>query len=138
MLSTTIFSVFLLCTSAVLIHQHLRSWRTVRQSPTNSAVRQYAHRQFCRRMLASALVGTIGMAIFAGHWVRSPWIAIVYWGICLVVVTWILLLAAADLFTARSFIEQLRQDQVREEASLRAAARSLASDDRNGDPAGRE
>ena len=134
MLSNTLLSLFLLGVSAALILQHIRARKADSLQKTDKSARQFARSQYRRRMQASTLVGIVGIAVFVGHWVSEPVLALMYWGIILLVVMWILLLAAIDLLSSRAYFGRLQREQLVEEACLRADLRRAKAVRDNGDP----
>ena len=134
MLSNTLLSLFLLGVSAALILQHIRARKAGSLQKTDELARQFARSQYRRRMRASTLVGIVGIAVFVGHWVSEPVLALMYWGIILLVVMWILLLAVLDLLSSRAYFGRLQREQLVEEACLRADLRRAKSVRDNGDP----
>jgi hypothetical protein len=101
----------LILASAGLIVGHILARRAHAAAALDEEERVYRRRQFRRRMQASALIGVVGAAVLGGLWVDGPPGEALYWFGVLLVVIWILILAAFDAASTQSFfrVEQKRQ-----------------------------
>jgi hypothetical protein len=112
---TIAVGVTLSATSAGLMVAHVRAWQRFEASggARDPSERSYRRRQFRRRVQTSALLGSLALAIVAGHWATSPpwrpWAFAVYWGAVLTVVAWVALLALADLVSTRLYFGRVSQ-----------------------------
>jgi hypothetical protein len=124
--SWVVVSVFLLVAAAGLMFSHVRAWRLVQQREANLDAEEFAYRrgQFRRRMQTSAMLGTLAVALLAGRWVTVPRVSatvfLVYWGIVLLLLVWLGLLAVADIVSTKYHYGRVRDEYVIEEAKLRA------------------
>lgn len=135
--STLLFSLGLLIVSAIMAYYHHIAWQTKREAVGQSQI-EFIDRQYRRRIQVSAMLGIVAIAMFAGRWVEPlsedrPWFYMAYWMVIVIVVFWIALLAMADYIATRHFLEKSHQDQIIEEARLRAELQK-ALDDENESP----
>ena len=120
MLSSVLVATFLVAVSLALTAQHYRVQR--RLDPETLDIRQFdfLRRQCRRRLQTSVMIGLVGIAVLVGYWITSPWVAVIYWACVVWVVLWIGLLAMADLVSTRVYFARLCQEQLDEQAGLRA------------------
>ncbi len=102
----------------------------------------FYRRQFRRRIQTSALLGILAVMIFLGEllalWVNSHVFFFIYWAAALVLVVWVALLAAADIWATQYHFGQLRQKCLVEQAKLHAEIRRVQSIRGNGKPPGKK
>ena len=135
------FSVFLLALAISLLVLHLRAWNKARRDDLEPAERRHAHRQFRRRIQASAMLGVVAVAIPLGTWIphrQWPSAFVFFWFAVAMLVVWVLALALVDaLATSRQMLRTSRRNTA-DEVSLRAELkRRLLSGGNGHPPAGR-
>jgi cell division protein FtsW (lipid II flippase) len=143
-LFSLLFAAFLLALGLGLLVWHARSWRAAQAKALNDLERKFADRQFHRRTQVSLLIAVVGGMVAGAEWIVSPVANLVYWLVVLLVVLWILALAAADAFaTQQHFSAQqgahdaellLLAREIRVHAKDSLVDRSTAPHDRNGHP----
>ncbi len=118
------FSLVLLVASAVMLGLHHRTWRHLQEQPLDAREHDFHRRQFRRRMQTSAMLGLLAVAVFIGHWMTSPPLAplawLIFWGLVVLVVLWMGLLAMADLLVTRFHFRRLRDDYLAQQTRLKA------------------
>lgn len=139
--STHAFSFGLLIVSAIMAYWHHRAWlenrSSVEEQASDSEERlNFIDRQYRRRMQISAMLGIVALAMFASRWLdpwraTAPWVYLTYWGVIVLVVLWIMLLAMADYIASRHNIQRTLRDQLIEEARFRAQAQGYTQAERN-------
>ena len=128
-------SRFLLLSAAGLMVLHVRAWRRAQRQPLEPRELDYRRRQFRRRMQTSTLLGVLAVAVLVGPLITEPpLLVLAFWGAVLVVVLWVLLLAAADALATRLHFTRLRDDYLIEQAKLQAEIRRLRAIRGNGRP----
>lgn len=136
-LPAILFSLFLLAVVISLLVLHVRAWRKARQAKLEPVERRFAHRQFLRRMQASAMLGLVAVSIPAGSFIphlRWPTVFVFFWSAVAMLVIWVLLLAMIDILaTGRHTLEASRRN-LTEEAKLRAELRRHLLARGNGHP----
>ncbi len=120
MTATYALAAGLILASLGLLGWHLRSWRQTDTGALTDRDYHFHRRQFFRRLLASGLLGIVGLLMFGDTWIVAPIVKLAYWtGIAsLVLVT--MLLAAIDLLASRLHYERQSADHLAEHALLRA------------------
>ena len=134
MIPTISFSLLLLATSLGLMWLHWRTWRTLRDLPLSEEDTEFSWRQFRRRMQTSAMIGIVGLAIFAGLWVQPTLWIVFYWLGVILLVGWVGLLAVADIVSTRLHYSRLHRQQLAEQSGLRNKLRHLQRSETNGSP----
>ena len=90
---------------------------------TNEHEGFYLRRQYRRRMKTSGVVGLVGLSIFVGYFFPVSVAALAYWTLVVLMVSWILLLAFADLWSTRLYLADMKRrrlvDQVRSTYELK-------------------
>jgi hypothetical protein len=118
MIATSLFSMFLLGISGLLLDAHRRTRRRVvaaecRQTGTDQRSRRFAYLQYRRRMLASGTIGLVGAAIAIAPIVpRRPIPMTIYLIVLVTACGWIMLLALADVFATHGHYRRLRGQQM--------------------------
>ena len=122
MYSKILFGLFLLALAALLVAMHRASWQQAQARKLSEDDRDFAWRQYRRRMQASAMVAIIAVAIGASAWLphRDALLVTIYWMIVLALLVWVLLLAFADMIATRRHFSQKRDRQLIEQAKLQA------------------
>jgi hypothetical protein len=126
-----IAAAVLLAVSAMLIARHLATWRRVAATSRDADERDFAWRQFRRRVQTSGLLGTVGLAIILGEVFPWPAAKLVCWGAALIFTVWMMLLAGADYFATRLHLSR------RASRELAAHARKKVSTSHSGNGASR-
>ena len=133
---TIAVGVALSATAAGLMVSHARTWQRFEGSgkAADPKERVYRRRQFRRRVQTSALLGLLAVALVAGHWVSSPpwrpWAFAVYWGLVLLVVAWVALLALVDLVSTRLYFGRIQQHYRLEQTRLKAELERMKDEGR--------
>lgn len=140
-----LFGLFLLACAAGMMGWHVRSWREARRRQLDVIELAFRLRQFRRRMQIGGLLAGLGVSLPVGHWiVLMQWttLAVVYWGLFLLVLAWFVVLAMADFWTTKYHFGRLRDrcllEQTRLQAQLRRIRSVRGNGKGNGDPRGRE
>ena len=136
-LSSAIFvSALLLLAAGGLMVSHVRTWRAFQREPLDPREFDYRRRQFRRRMQTSAMLAVVAAAVFIGHlltlWLESWMFAVVFWGAVMLVLCWVGLLAAADVWATKHHFGRLRDECLVEQAKLQAELRRLQAVQSNG------
>jgi hypothetical protein len=126
-------ATFLLAISTAMLLRHRSVWRESDPYELSEREREYRSRQHRRRMQTSSMIGVIGLLVLAGNWLPGGVVlSTTYWSVVLVLVSWIVWLAVADLISTRLFFHQVRQDQLAEQVKLQAEVDRLRNHDGNG------
>jgi hypothetical protein len=136
--SSILMCGLLLAASAILMRSHRRTWR-LHQSDISAEPREldYRRRRFRRRMQSSAMLGILGLAILAGHFIRPPLpvlAVLIYWACVILLVFWLMLLAMADIISTRLHFGQLRRHYQSEQTRLHAQIGRMTKAAGNGKP----
>jgi hypothetical protein len=105
-----LFPLFIICLAAGLVSSHLASWRQLKGQSLDPLEYAYRRSQFRRRMQTSGLLILTGVGLFAGQWIpwqRWPSLYVFYWSGIVLLVVWVLLLAAGDVLAARAYVRRL-------------------------------
>ncbi|HYW78663.1 MAG TPA: hypothetical protein VE890_03765 [Thermoguttaceae bacterium] len=133
-------SCFLLICAAGLMWSHRQSWRLVQQDDVDAVEHDYRRRQFRRRMQTSAMLGVLAVALPVVDWLttgsKSIGLHLACWGVVLLLVVWIGLLALTDLIATKYHFGRMQSRYLVEEAKLKAHLTRLdtSGDDRQADP----
>jgi hypothetical protein len=129
-----IVSVFLLAFAVGLLIPQVRAWRKLPDLEMPQEERDFRRRQLRRRIQTSAMMALLAIAIGVGTLLTSPPLAVLlYWGGVLLLLMWIGLLAAVDIWATRHYYGRLRHDYLLEKAKLEAQLRRLQSARGNGE-----
>jgi uncharacterized membrane protein YcjF (UPF0283 family) len=122
-------SVFLLAFATVLMVWHVRAWRGAQARPMDDREREYRRRQFRRRMQTTAMLAGLALALPVGQWVMKPWpkVGVVVWGLVLVILIWIAMLALADIVATKIYYGRLHDQFLIEQARLKGELRRIES-----------
>lgn len=136
--SILFISLFLLLAAVWMIVSHMRTWRGLQQEELDAEEFDYRRRQFRRRMQTSAMLGVLGVAILVGHpltlWLDSPAFFLAFWGVIVLVVLWMCLLALVDMWATKHYFGRLRHDNLVEQVLLQAEARRIQAAQGDGKP----
>ena len=146
LLVSAAFAAFLLLCAAALMVWHVRAWRAQRQRKLEPDEREFFRRQFRRRVQTSAMLGLIAASLPLGQWIAQnavenpktdwPKWAFGFWGMVILFLVWVGLLALADLWASRIFFSRLRQRYWLEKTRLEAELRRIHGAGGNGKPSG--
>jgi hypothetical protein len=131
MYPTTILGMALLAFSGVLIRIHLRTWRAAAAGDLSQRDREFAWRQFRRRMQSSAMIGIAAVTIIAAPYVTSaasPLVSLFYLIGLFVLVLWVVLLAMVDVIATHRHYVMLQRGELNQIASKNAEARRQQQD----------
>lgn len=130
------FAIILLAASAGMLWSHVHTWRRFQSLSLEPREHDFRRRQFRRRMQSSAMLGLLAVAILLGQWITSPPFPrvapLIFWGVVLLLVLWMGLLAAADLIATRFYYRRLRDGYLVEQARLQAELRRVQKTLSNG------
>lgn len=124
-MSTAIVGILMMLVAGLLIARHRRVWRQSRLDDLSNEAHVFARRQFGRRLQSSLLVGLIGAAMLASPLVTNPWVAIGYWGVVMLLLGWVMVLAVADVASTQQHFRHLQEEVLLERAALEAELRKL-------------
>jgi hypothetical protein len=131
------FSLVIVLAAGGLLAWHMRAWREAQRAHLDPAELQYRRRQYRRRMQSSAMLGLLGVGIFIGAaamYFRAPPLAVtLYWLVVLLVLAWLALLALADAVATKYHYARLRDQNLIEEAKMRAELQRMQSHRGNGE-----
>jgi UDP-N-acetylmuramyl pentapeptide phosphotransferase/UDP-N-acetylglucosamine-1-phosphate transferase len=134
--SVIFVSAILLLTAAALLVSHVWAWRASQRQELDTGERDYRRRQFRRRMHTSATLGLLGVAVLIGYlltlWFQASWLALVFSASVMVLLCWVVLLAAMDIWATKRHFGRLRQDCLVEQAKLEAQIRRIQAVRGNG------
>ena len=123
---SALVSLFLLACAAGLMISHHRTWRRVQRRQPEAEELDYRRRQFRRRTQTSAMLGLLAVAIFVVQLIPGPpLLVLISWGVVLLVLGWIGLLAVVDIWATKHYFGRLRQTFLVEEAKLQAELRRI-------------
>jgi len=132
MLLYVLYGSALIAASALLIALHRRSLRDARRDGADSADGQFAHRQFRRRVTTSALLGLVGVAMIVGYWLPASIVSVYFWGVVMLVVLIIMILAVIDLLKTRRHYAELQQANRRRQGELESQIDQMRTARSNG------
>lgn len=128
--------LLLLCAVGLMI-SHVRTWRRARRQELQPDELDYRRRQYRRRMQTSAMLGLLAVAIFVGQLItgriESKAFLLCYWGLVLLVLGWVGLLAVADILATKHHFGRLRQAYRLEQVKLQAELRRIQAARGNGE-----
>ncbi|MCC6125535.1 MAG: hypothetical protein IT426_11275 [Pirellulales bacterium] len=130
-LPSALFSLLLLLVSGGLMLAHRRSWKAFRREEMPQEEFDYRRRQFRRRMQASGAIGIVGIALFVGvafflgreslaSGIENAAAIAAYWFAVLLLTVWMALLAFADVWASRRYVDRILDRDLREQTKLHA------------------
>jgi len=153
LVASLVFSAFLLACAAGLLAWHLLSWRADRRRRLEPNELEYRRRQFRRRMQTTTMLALLAVSLPIGQWLVTRWPqgGVVFWGLVLFLLAWVVVLALADVWATRFYYGRLRDRNQLEQTRLKAQLWQLrerghqielerlrkAGSGGNGDPRGR-
>ncbi len=125
-----IVSALFLLVAVGLLMSHMRAWRAYQREDLDAEELDYRRRQYRRRMQTSAILGGLAIAMYVGGTLltfrlTSPMFTLLFWGIFLLVLIWVAVLAAADMVATRRHFNRVRSETLVERAVLQAELRRL-------------
>lgn len=122
---TVVVGSVLVLVSALLFASQLRAWRTADHGGLKLAEREFQARRFRRRWQGSLLLGAVGLLVLGDlgmeRYYPEELPRLLYWCGIVVLLLWLILLAAADWLVSRAYYH-------REWSRLRAERTSLQAD----------
>lgn len=133
-LGSLIFSAFLLVCALGLMVWHVSSWRAAQQRELEPAEREYCRRQYRGRMQTSILLAIIAASLPVGVWIMNQWpkAGVLFWGLVLLMLAWLAVLALADIWATKFYYGRLRDKYQLEQTRLKAELRRLQAARSNG------
>jgi hypothetical protein len=98
---TVMVAAALVFASLALSASHLRAWRHASHGGLGEQEQSFHARRFRRRVQASVMLGVIGLLLLGDLWLTDGWPALLYWLGVLLLLVWLLLLAASDWLASR-------------------------------------
>lgn len=110
--ATELFTGFLVLVGVGLMIWHYANYQEDgAASATSASDRDFARRQYSRRMQTSAMIIVLGVAILIGRLVElQPW-GIFYWIAVLLIVFWMGVLALADIIASQYHYGRKRDEE---------------------------
>jgi hypothetical protein len=140
-LSSLLFAPALCVSSVILVAWHTRAWKRLQDAEIDSRERDFRCRQYRRRMQTSVMLGVVGVAICIGQFlmrgVDSRVVLVTYWSGVLLLVFWLVLLAAADMVATSFYYSREKTEYIVDHAKLRGELQRLREEEapvRNGKP----
>jgi len=135
-LPSILLGAILLGCAVGLMSWHYRTWRAAQQRGLEAREYDYRRHQFRRRMQTTAMLGIVALALPLGVLIIRYWpkVGVFYWGVVLLIVLWVILLAMLDAWTTHYYYGRLRDGFVIEQAKLQAELNRLQGGRRNGKP----
>ncbi|MEN6406862.1 MAG: hypothetical protein ABFC77_10350 [Thermoguttaceae bacterium] len=127
-----LISSLLLLVAVVLIVSHVRSWRAFQREPLDAEERDYRWRQFRRRMQTSAMLALLAVAVLVGYLIPPGFVALAFWLGVLLLVCWLALLAAVDIWATKHYFGRLTHETLVNKLRLEAELRRLQASEGNG------
>lgn len=129
-----LFGLVLIGFSVLMLFRNRTAWGAAQADEMADRERDFACRQYWRRVQANWMMAIVGLAVILGVWLPETLLALAYWLGVGLLVCWLALLAMADLVATRRYYGQLRQDQRAERAKLEAELDLIKNRDGNGRP----
>lgn len=116
-----------------LLHvQTQQSWQQTQRETLSVRERDFLTRRRHRRRQTNRLLAMVAGAILVGAWLRDPRLAVALWAGVILLIFWILLLAAADAVATRTYFARAAARLVGERAALDAELKRQQAQDQNG------
>jgi hypothetical protein len=127
----------LLAAALGLMYWHGRVWQAVQSTELPESDHEFYRRQYRRRMQLSAMLGIVAIILIAGEilswWIVSQVFSVLYLVAALLLVIWIALLLAADVWATRYHFDQLQHKNLIEQAKLHGEIRRIQATEGNGE-----
>ena len=131
-MAITGFALFLALISLGLLVWHWQTWSRAKISLLDQSELLYAGRQFRRRALASILSVILAGLLWYSPRITDPIVAISFWCAILLLVVGICLVAVSDMANTRVYFRRVQQQQIAEQAALRAELHRLQRQQQHG------
>ena len=121
--STTLLAAALALVGAGLVVWNINVYRAAVAAIPDAAAadeRDFLWRQLRRRLQASTMMLLLGPAVLGGELVKSSLYSIFYWGLVLLIVFWVGVLALADILATQYHYGRQRASQMLELARAKA------------------
>ncbi len=119
---TIALSGALVAASIGLTAWHLRALRAADHGGLGEQEQTFHTRRFRRRAQASIMVGVIGLLLLGELWLKDPRVMLLYWSGVVLLLLWLLLLAASDWLASRVHfrgqLNRLQQDRTLIQAEI--------------------
>jgi hypothetical protein len=126
---TLLVSTLFLLIAVGLVISHVRAWRAYQRQSLTGEELDYRRRQCRRRVQTSVILAVLAVAMFVGTLItfqlRSPMFTVIFWGVFLLILGWVAVLAAADMLATRRHFSRVRSDTLVERAILQAELRRI-------------
>ena len=109
-----------------------QAWRRAKNSDLEDAEHDYLRKRRRRRLQTNAIIGIVGLAMIGGVWIRDALFFGIYWFVVILLVLWIILLAAVDFFHTRLYFRQMQLRYSAERTALKAELRKFQTPESNG------
>jgi len=126
-----LFSLLLVGLSLGMIIVHRRIFRMAIEQELDESESQYLHQQYRRRMLASSLIGVVGLALWIGLSVRHPAIALCFWTAVSAVVCWTGWLGIVDWKSSQRNYQVLKKRNVDQHTMLKDELKKILQTESN-------
>ena len=122
LVASLVFSAVLLACAAGLLLWHLLSWRADQRRRLDPNEREFRRRQFRRRMQTTTILALLAASLPLGQWLVPHWPqgGVVFWGLVLFLLAWVVLLALADVWATKFYYGRLRDRNQLEQTRLKA------------------
>jgi len=132
--ANAVFALALCGLSAILVWLQVRASKRSGDAEMEELDRRFLRIQHRRRMQAALMFGLVGLAMFCEPLVAGSVGKVTLWTVIVLVVLWIVLLAAADAVHSQMHYARLHGKQIQQQAKLHAEIARKARRDgrRNG------
>ena len=129
-LTSSLVSLGLLFAAGLWMARHIQLWRQTRERETDARELDFRRRQFSRRMQTSGLLASLAIAIFTGIWIPGPPLLLTfYWIGVLLLLVWLMVLAAADGLATHVHFSRVRDHYAIEQRRLKAELKRLRGEE---------
>ncbi len=122
LVASLVFSAFLLACAAGLLVWHVLAWRAGQRRRLDPSELEYRRRQFRRRMQTTTMLALLAASLPIGQWLVTRWPegGVVFWGLVLFLLAWVVVLALADVWATKFYYGRLRDRNQLEQTRLKA------------------
>lgn len=124
--ATYLFAAALILIGAGLVVWNLKVYRAA-SAGVSEDEHDFLRRQLRRRLQASTMMLLLGPAILGGDLIKSSLSGMFYWGLVLLIVFWMGVLALADILATQYHYGRQRDRQALELARMKADLENIAS-----------
>jgi hypothetical protein len=114
-----------------LLAWHWNSWRQSDHGGLPEREQLFYRRQFRRRVLASGMLGVIGLLMTASLWIQETSAQLTFWLGILFALLWVILLAITDWWASRTHFGRDQVLQTVERELLKAEIRKYQLEQQN-------